>query len=53
MVLGMDKAQTGIEQILEEVEIEKLTVDGVIADIINHEAPDLYNIVVIDGVLHM
>ena len=53
LVLGMDKAQTGIEQILEEVEIEKLTVDGVIADIINHEAPDLYNIVVIDGVLHM
>ena len=41
LVLGMDKAQTGIEQILEEVEIEKLTVDGVIADITNYEAPDL------------
>ena len=38
---------------LEEAESEKLAVDGVIADITNYEAPDLYNIVVIDRVLHM
>ena len=52
-VLGVDKAQTVIEQMLEEAESEKLAVDGVIADITNYEAPDLYNIVVIDRVLHM
>ena len=38
---------------LEEAESENLAVDGVIADITNYEAPDLYNIVVIDSVLHM
>ena len=52
-VLGVDKAQIVIEQMLEEAESEKLAVDGVIADITNYEAPDLYNIVVIDSVLHM
>ena len=41
LVLGMDKAQTGIEQMLEEAESEKLAVDGVITDITNYEAPDL------------
>ena len=30
-----------------------MAVDGVIADITNYEAPDLYNIVVIDRALHM
>ena len=49
----MDTAQTGIEQMLEEAESEKLAVDGVIADITNYETPDLYNIVVIDSVLHL
>jgi len=38
---------------LEEAESENLAVDGVIADITNYEAPDLYNIVVIDRMLHM
>jgi len=52
-VLGVDSAQTGIEQMLEEAESENLAVDGVIADITNYEAPDLYNIVVIDRALHM
>ena len=37
---------------LEEGESEKLAVDGVIAEITDYEAPDLYNIVVIDRVLH-
>ena len=40
-VLGVDTAQTGIEQMLEEAESEKLAVDGVITDITNYEAPDL------------
>ena len=40
-VLGVDTAQTGIEQMLEEAESEKLAVDGVNADITNYEAPDL------------
>ncbi len=40
-VLGVDTAQTGIEQLLEEAESEKLAVDRVIADISNYEAPDL------------
>ena len=52
-VLGVYTAQTGIEQMLEEAESENLAVDGVIAYITNYEAPDLYNIVVIDRVLHM
>ena len=52
-VLGVDSAQTGIEQMLEEAESENLAVDGVIADITNYEAPDLYNIVVIDSVHYM
>ena len=40
-VLGVDTAQTGIEQMLEEAESEKLAVDGIITDITNYEAPDL------------
>jgi len=40
-VLGVDTAQTGIEQLLEEAESEKLAVDGVITDITNYESPDL------------
>ena len=40
-VLGVDTAQSGIEQMLEEAESEKLAVDGVITDITNYEAPDL------------
>ena len=40
-VLGVDTAQTGIEQLLEEAESEKLAVDRVIADITNYKAPDL------------
>ena len=39
--LWVDTAQTGIEQMLEEAESEKLAVDGVNADITNYEAPDL------------
>ena len=38
---------------LEEAESENLAVDGVITNITNYEAPDLYNIVVIDRVLNM
>jgi len=41
LVLGVDKAQIGIEQMLEEAESEKLAVDGIITDITNYEAPDL------------
>ena len=52
-VIGVDTDQTCIEQMLEEAESKNLAVDGVIADISNYEAPDLYNIVVIDSVLHM
>jgi 2-polyprenyl-3-methyl-5-hydroxy-6-metoxy-1,4-benzoquinol methylase len=52
-VLGVDTAQTGIEQRLKETESKNLAVDGVIADITNYKAYDLYNIVVIDRVLHM
>jgi len=37
----VDTPQTGIEQLLEEAESEKLAVDRVIADITNYEAPDL------------
>ena len=51
--IGVEKAQTGIKQMLEEAESEKLAVDGVIADITNYEAPDLQNILVIDRMLHM
>ena len=49
----MYSAQTGIEQMLEEAESENLADDGVIAEITNYEAPDLYNTVVIDSVHHM
>ena len=41
-VLGVDTAQTGIEQLLEEAESKKLAVDGVITDITNYEAPVKY-----------
>ena len=38
---------------LEEAQSKYLAIDGVIADITNYEAPDLYNIEVIDRALHM
>ena len=52
-VLGVDSAQTDIEQMLEEAKSGNLAVDGVIAQITNYEAPVLYNIVVIDSVHHV
>ena len=38
---------------LEEAESENLAADRVIADITNYEAPDLYNIEMIDWILYM
>jgi SAM-dependent methyltransferase len=52
-VVGVDKASTGIAQLLEEARAEDLLIEGVVADLRNFEPVGAYDVVVIDRPLHM
>ena len=52
-LLGVDSAQTSIKQMLKLAVRENLNVNGIVADIIDFEADDVYDVVLIDRVLHI
>jgi SAM-dependent methyltransferase len=52
-VVGVDTSKTGISQMLEDAEREGLNVEGVVADIVAYEPPGVYDVVILDRVLHM
>ena len=52
-VVGVDVAETGISQMTEQAEAERLDVTGYVADIIQFEPPEAYDVILLDRVLHM
>ena len=52
-VLGVDAAQTAIKQMLKLAILEKLNVNGVFAGIIDFDVDDVYDVVLIDRLLHI
>ncbi len=52
-LLGVDSAHTSIKQMLKLAVRENLNVNGIVADIIDFEADDVYDVVLIDRVLHI
>ncbi len=52
-VVGVDVAPTGIEQMLSDAQEEALRVEGVVADIVDYEPEGLFDVIVLDRVLHM
>ena len=50
-LLGVDSAQTSIKQMLKLAVRENLNVNGIVADIIDFEADDVYDVVLIVRVL--
>ena len=52
-VFGVDTSSTGIAQMLEDAQRQKLDVRGVVADIVEYEPAGNYDVVILDRVLHM
>ena len=52
-VLGVDAAQTATKQMLKLSVLENLIVNGIVADIIDFEADDVYDVVLIVRVIHI
>ena len=52
-VVGVDLAETGIAQLLEDAKAEKLNIEGIVADLSTYQPTGDYDVVVIDRTLHM
>ncbi len=52
-VLGVDIAETGISQMLEVAREEQLDIDGIVADIVDFEPEEVFDVILLDRVLHM
>ena len=52
-MLGVDATQTAIKQMLKMPVLEKLNVNGVFAGIIDFDVDDVYDVVLIDRLLHI
>lgn len=52
-VVGVDLAETGIAQMLEDARKEGLEVEGVVADIAGYQPDGEFDVIVLDRVLHM
>lgn len=52
-VVGVDRAATGISQLLEDAQAEGLRIDGIVADLRHFEPVGTYDVVIIDRTLHM
>ena len=52
-VVGVDVSSTGITQMLDEANRENIDVHGVVADIVEYEPAEEYDVIVLDRVLHM
>jgi len=52
-VLGIDFSKTGIRQMLEDAEAEKLDLEGNVADLTEYVIEGSYDVIILDRVLHM
>ena len=52
-VVGVDLSPTGITQMVEDAQAEGLAVAGVVADIMEFEPESMFDVVLLDRVLHM
>lgn len=52
-VVGVELAPTGVQHMLEDARSEGLPVDGVVADIVTYGPQGMFDVVVLDRVLHM
>ena len=52
-VVGVDVSPTGIEQMLADAQKDGLAVEGVVADIVAYMPDGMFDVVVLDRVLHM
>lgn len=52
-VVGVDKSSTGIAQLLEDAQTEKLNIEGYVADLSEYVPQGTYDVIVIDRTLHM
>jgi len=52
-VLGVDTSRTGISQMIEQGKTEKLDVSGTVADVVEYEPTEDYDVVILDRILHM
>lgn len=52
-VVGVDLSETGITQLREDAQSEGLNIEGVIADLVDYQPTEQFDVVVIDRTLHM
>lgn len=52
-VVGVDLSETGVAQMLADAQAEELDVEGVVGDIAEWEPIGMYDIVILDRVLHL
>ncbi|MCA9912568.1 MAG: class I SAM-dependent methyltransferase [Anaerolineae bacterium] len=52
-VVGVDLSATGVSQMLEDAKTEKLSIEGIVADLHDYTPSGEYDVVVIDRTLHM
>ena len=52
-MVGVDVSPTGIQQMLADAQKDGLAVAGVVADIVEYEPDGMFDVVVLDRVLHM
>lgn len=52
-VVGVDTSPTGIEQLVADAETEGLSIEGIVADIVDYEPSEQFDVVLIDRTLHM
>lgn len=52
-VLGVDKSETGVSQMLESAKEENLLVEGMVTDVLRFTPPQSYDVVIVDRILHM
>lgn len=51
-VTGVDASKVGIEQMVAQAQANKLSVNGIVADIYEYEPDDTYDAIVLDSILH-
>lgn len=52
-VLGIDSSPTGIRQMLEDADAERLDIEGIVADVTKYAVEGSYDVIILDRVLHM
>lgn len=52
-VLGVDLSETGITQMLMDARKESLSIEGVVADIVEFKPSEEFDVILLDRVLHM